>query len=345
MKIFKNKKMKSLLYQLLCCAMVFIFSSAVFLYLSRKNASIYIFVSALWAIAAIFILIYRYFRWQEKIIEDATHEITNYMDGDKGARISCNEEGELYLLFQRINSLVTILNAQAESELKTKVFLKDTISNISHQLKTPLAALNIYNGILQEEAEKSDTIREFTTLSEQELDRIESLVQNLLKIAKLDAGTLIIEKKEENILQLMNQVQAHFQYRCNQEGKVITLDGSDEELLLCDASWLIEALDNIVKNALDHMQRDDSIYIEWRKFASFLQIKIKDTGCGIHTEDLYFIFKRFYRSKFTQDKQGVGLGLPLAKSIIELHNGTITVTSELEVGTVFTIRFFNPTKL
>ena len=109
-------------------------------------------------------------------------------------RIECDDEGELYRLFQEVNSLVSILNAHAENEGRSKKFMKDTISDISHQLKTPLAALNIYNGIMQEETKDMETLREFTALSEQELDRIETLVQNLLKITKLDAGTIVIEK-------------------------------------------------------------------------------------------------------------------------------------------------------
>ena len=97
------------------------------------------------------------------------------------ARIECDDEGELYRLFHSVNSLAAVLNAHAANEAREKQFLKNTISDISHQLKTPLAALNIYNGLLQDEAEKLPNIKEFATLSEQELDRIETLVQSLLQ--------------------------------------------------------------------------------------------------------------------------------------------------------------------
>lgn len=100
----------------------------------------------------------------------------------------------MYKLFHSVNTLATVLNAHAQKELEGNEFLKNTISDISHQLKTPLAALNIYNGILQEEAEEFPAIQEFVTLSEQELDRIETLVQNLLKITRLDAGYMVMEK-------------------------------------------------------------------------------------------------------------------------------------------------------
>ena len=100
-----------------------------------------------------------------------------------------------------------------------------------------------------------------------------------------------------------------------------------------------------MKNALDHTEKGDQVYIEWKACSTVVQSLIKDNGCGIHPEDLHYIFKRFYRSRFSKDKQGIGLGLSLAKAIIEAHNGTITVDSELGKGTIFTLDFLIPTKL
>ena len=223
--------------------------------------------------------------------------------------------------------------------------MKNTISDISHQLKTPLAALNIYNGLLQGEAVDVPEIQEFTSLSEKELDRINTLVQNLLKITKLDAGSIVLEKKPEDVAEMMNNVELRFSYRAEQEQKKLVLFGEEDIFLSCDRDWILEAVDNIVKNAMDHTKSGDTIEIKWRKSASIVQIQIKDNGSGIHPEDLHHIFKRFYRSRFSKDQQGIGLGLPLAKMIIEAHNGTIEVNSELGKGTMFTISFLIPTKL
>jgi len=278
-------------------------------------------------------------------MENAVTQITEYISGNRTARIECDDEGELYRLFHEVNSLVSILNAHAENEGKAKQFLKNTISDISHQLKTPLAALNIYNGLLQGEAEELPTIKEFATLSEHELDRIETLVQNLLKITKLDAGSIVIEKAPENVADMMNDIELHFAYRAKQEQKEIVLSGDENISLLCDRNWVIEAIDNIVKNALDHTQKGDFIHIEWKQFLTVVQIIVKDNGSGIHQEDLPHIFKRFYRSRFSKDIPGIGLGLPLTKAIIEAHNGTVEVDSELGVGTTFVINFLIPTKL
>ncbi|WP_346931198.1 HAMP domain-containing sensor histidine kinase [Clostridium sp.] len=345
MKILSDRKIKTLFYRILMCILIFTLLSASFMSLKLENAAFYILICSLCMGIGILIACYRYFKEQNKIMENAVTQITEYISGNRTARIECDDEGQLYRLFHEVNSLVSILNAHAENEGKAKQFLKNTISDISHQLKTPLAALNIYNGLLQGEAEELPTIKEFATLSEHELDRIETLVQNLLKITKLDAGSIVIEKAPENVADMMNDIELHFAYRAKQEQKEMVLSGAENISLLCDRHWVIEAIDNIVKNALDHTQKGDFIHIEWKQFMTVVQIIVKDNGSGIYPEDLLHIFKRFYRSRFSKDIQGIGLGLPLAKAIIEAHNGTVEVDSELGVGTTFVINFLIPTKL
>ncbi len=345
MKILVNRKIKKLFCSVLLLIAVFTLLSAAFIILKDENAAPCILVCSLCMSIAILAIGYRYFKEQNAIMENASEQIKKYISGNQNARIECNDEGELYRLFHEVNSLVSILNAHAENEGKSKKFLKDTISDISHQLKTPLAALNVYNGILQEEAKDFPTIKEFIAFSEQELDRIETLVQNLLKITKLDAGTIVIEKAEESISEMMKSIDRQFSFRARQEGKEITLSGGDDINLLCDRNWLLEAISNLVKNSLDHTKKGDVIHIEWKQFASVVQVIIKDNGTGIHPEDLHHIFKRFYRSRFSKDTQGIGLGLPLTKAIVQAHNGTIEVDSELGIGSTFTINFLIPTKL
>ncbi len=284
---------------------------------------------------------YRYFRHQDRQMEEAVVQIRAFISGDEDARIACDEEGELYRLFHEINSLAAILNAQVQKEGQSREFLKNTISDISHQLKTPLAALNIYNGIMQTEAETGGlaTIREFAGLSEQELDRIETLVQNLLKITKFDAGTMVVEKRQENISEIMAEVEKHFAHRARQEEKQVVLSGSDAVSFSCDRSWILEALDNLVKNALAHTESGDSIWMTWEKSPSAVRMTVKDSGNGIHPEDLHHIFKRFYRSRYSQDTQGIGLGLPLVKAVAEAHGGSVSVDSRLGEGAAFVLLF------
>lgn len=344
MKILTNQKIKTLFLQIVLCILAFVFFSAAAASFQKK---IYAPLCFLGMGIVVLVICYRYFQQQNRMLEDAVAQIQAYIYGDRDARIECSEEGEVYRLFHEVNSLAAILNAHAENEEKSRKFLQNTISDISHQLKTPLAALNIYNGIIQAEAKTQDLpdIREFSDLSELELDRIETLVQNLLKIAKFDAGTIQIEKNPENLWEMMNEVKNHFSFRARQEEKEILLSGSESLTFLCDRSWMTEAVGNLVKNALDHTKKGDCVWIDWGQSASMLRIAIRDNGSGIHPEDLHHVFKRFYRSRYSKDTKGIGLGLPLAKSVIEAHNGTVEVDSQLGVGSAFVIHFRIPTKL
>lgn len=345
MKILANRKIKVLFLRVLLGTLAFTLLSVSFVILNLEDAAIYILFCSIVIMIAVLVFCFLYFREQNEIMEDAVTQITEYISGNRAARIECDEEGELYRLFHEVNTLVAILNAHAENERKSKQFLKNTISDISHQLKTPLAALNIYNGLMQGETEELPELQELASLSEKELDRIEMLVQNLLKITKLDAGSIVFEKTSQNVADMMGEIELHFAYRAKQEQKELILSGDERISMLCDRDWMIEALENIVKNAFDHTGIGDSIQIEWKPTASMVQIIIKDNGSGIHPEDLHYIFKRFYRSRFSKDKQGIGLGLPLTKMIVEAHNGMVEVDSELGVGTTFILDFLIPTKL
>ena len=345
MKIFANKEIKKLFLAVSVIWVASLLLTQGFLWLCYQRFSLFLLLVFVLAGGAILAVGYSYFKKQNQVMEQAVSQLQAYLDGDHNARIECDEEGELYRLFHTVNSMAAVLNAHADNELREKEFLKNTISDISHQLKTPLAALNIYNGLLQDGDMELSAVKEFADLSEQELDRIEILVQNLLKITKLDAGAIVLEKATENVADMMRDIELHFAYRARQEKKEIILSGSDHLSLFCDRDWLNEAIDNIVKNAFDHTESGATIRVAWKELPSGVQIVITDNGCGIHPEDIHHIFKRFYRSRFSKDKQGIGLGLPLAKAIVEAHNGTIEVDSELGIGTTFTMNFLIPTKL
>lgn len=339
MKILADRKIKKFFCRAGMSILAFILCSAFLICFRFENAVLWIFLCSLCMALAILTAAYGYFREQNRIMEEAAGQITAYISGDSDARIKCTEEGQLYRLFHEVNMLAAILNAHAENEGRAREFLKETISDISHQLKTPLAALNIYNGILQEEAGNQPDIGEFLSLSEQELDRIEELVQNLLKIAKLDAGTIVPDKKQEDVAGMMECIKKRFRIRAAQEGKEILLEGKENVSLLCDGTWLMEAVGNLVKNALEHTKEGDCVRVQWERRASAIRITVRDNGSGIHPEDLYYIFKRFYRSRFSKDTSGTGLGLPLAKAIVEAHGGTVEVDSEPGRGSVFVMNF------
>ena len=294
--------------------------------------------------AGIFLTVWIYIRRQRKVLAKADTVITRFLSGDTGQRIDSEETGDWYSLFHRINELAAILSAQAEHEKQTRVFLQDMISDVSHQLKTPLAALKMYDEIMAQEGTDRETIHAFSQKSLREIRRVEDVVYTLLKIARLDAGTVRMEKAEENMEMLLKDVTERFETLAAQEAKEIVLSGSSDVSLYCDALWMSEALGNVVKNALEHTGKGGKVVISWERTPLLTNIVVEDNGTGIHQEDIHNIFKRFYRSRFSQDTHGIGLGLPLAKSIVEAHQGTISVTSRVGRGSRFVLSFFHLTK-
>ncbi|EOY7243139.1 TPA: sensor histidine kinase [Clostridioides difficile] len=292
----------------------------------------------------IFILYVYFFRQQNKI-EEASYKIDSFMNGNINVRLNTYEEGSLSKLFGSIDAMSTSLNTHILKEKQNKEFLKNTISDISHQLKTPLTALMMYNQILQEESHNSEIVENFVQKSQNELERIESLIQNLLKITKIDSKTIILNKASVNVKKLITKILYSFETRAEKEGKSISIRGLENTNLFCDYEWISEALSNLIKNALDNTKENDKIMIEWVETPITTIISVSDTGKGIHIEDIHHIFKRFYRSKFSKSNQGLGLGLPLVKSIIEQHNGTITVESNFLQGSTFTLSFLKLTNM
>ena len=345
MRMLTNAAIKRLFLEISLCLASIVVLSQLAVRLLPDWAPLCLLVLSLLTAGGILASCIRYFLQQERTLEEAQAQINALLSGDCTARISCDEDGELFKLFHSVNTMAAVMAAHANKETQAKEFLKNTIADISHQLKTPLAALNIYNGLLQGEAADLPNIREFADLSEQELDRIETLVQNLLKITRLDAGTLVTQKALENVGDMMGEIEQHFSYRARQEQKTLQFSGPETTMLFCDREWFMEAVSNLAKNALDHTKSGDTVSISWRELPSQVRITVTDTGSGIHPEDIYHIFKRFYRSRFSKDPQGVGLGLPLAKAIIEAHDGMIQVDSALGRGSIFTVNLPIPTKL
>jgi signal transduction histidine kinase len=268
-------------------------------------------------------------------LEKAAEQLHCFMDGDTTIRLEDCGEGSLSKLFAVVNAMATSMTAHIEKERQNKEFLKNTISDISHQLKTPLAALSMYNEIIHDEKAENEVIDRFSEKSEKELSRMENLIQNLLKLARLDAGSVELEMKEHNIYDFLQNCNASFAIRAELEGKSIRLKCQESLKLSFDEIWLGEAVTNLLKNALDYTTCGDKIEVSCEETVTSVEIVIRDSGGGIQPEDIHHIFKRFYRSRYSKDKQGVGIGLSLVMAIMEKHGGTITVSSQLGNGAEF----------
>ena len=276
---------------------------------------------------------------RERLYRKSENIIKDYIDGNYTVHLPQSNEGNIYQLLASVDQLATMLQAKNNTEQKTKEFLKNTISDISHQLKTPLSALVMYQEIIENEPDNPETVREFSLKSGTALKRIEQLIQSILKITRIDAGSIYFEKSNYSIPDILSHAISELTTRANNEKKEIVINGDLEQMLYCDIEWTGEAIGNIVKNALDHTDAGGKITISWERTPAMIRIFITDNGHGIAQEDIHHIFKRFYRSKNTSDSQGIGLGLPLAKAIVEGQGGILSVQSERLQGTTFILSF------
>ena len=276
---------------------------------------------------------------RERLYRKSENIIKDYIDGNYTVHLPQSKEGNIYQFLASVDQLATMLQAKNDTEQKTKEFLKNTISDISHQLKTPLSALMMYQEIIENEPDNPETVKEFSFKIGTALKRIEQLIQSMLKITRIDAGSIFFEKSNYSIPNILNHAINELTTRANHEKKEIVINGDLEQMLYCDIEWTGEAIGNIVKNALDHTDAGGKITISWERTPTMIRIFITDNGHGIAGEDIHHIFKRFYRSKNTSDSQGIGLGLPLAKAIIEGQGGILSVQSERLQGTTFTLSF------
>ena len=287
----------------------------------------------------LFLAIFSFLIKRDRLYRSAIGTVINFTDGDFSSLLPQQDNGTVYQLFARINAMATALKAKQETETEAREFLKGTVSDISHQLKTPLAALSMYQEIIQNEPDNTETVKTFSQKSTAALGRIEHLIKTLLKLTRLDAGGIEFHKSEYMIGEVVSQSVEELGDRAKNENKELQISGNQKDIIRCDMEWTREAVGNIVKNALDHTKAGGMIQISWDETPLMFRISVSDNGDGIDEEDIHHIFKRFYRSKKSLDTQGIGLGLPLAKSIVEGQGGTISVQSKSGAGTTFVLSF------
>jgi signal transduction histidine kinase len=284
-----------------------------------------------------------YLTRREEQYSHASRIIRRFTEDDFSVRLPRENDGTLYQLFGAVNNMATALQAKGEAQYQAKEFLKKSISDISHQLKTPLAALHMYNEIIMDEPGNPSTVAAFSVKTAAAVGRMEQLIQALLKMSRLDAGSIAFERKLRNISEVVAQAVEGCVSLAAGGDKRIKVSGEPGEQIWCDMQWTTEAVGNIIQNAIDHSHADGLIQIHWERYPGMVRLTVEDQGTGIAQEDIHHIFKRFYRSPHSLSSQGLGLGLPLAKAIIEGQGGIVSVQSVLKKGTVFTISFLtNP---
>ena len=250
-------------------------------------------------------------------------------------------EDELSILKQEVYKTSLMLRSEADNSLKDKLNLKDSLSDISHQLKTPLTSITIMiDNILDNEEMDSKTRRKFLINIKREIININFLVQNLLKLSKFDAKVIKFNKEEVLIKDIIDEAIKKVSALSELKGVSIKVSGDKGSTIKCDFMWEVEALSNIIKNSIEHIEGEGFIEVNYTKNKVYTRILIRDNGIGINEDDLPYIFDRFYKGK-NSSKDSVGIGLALSKSIIEKDNGSISVKSTPKIGTIFTIKYFD----
>lgn len=281
----------------------------------------------------------RYVLIQEKELKEINEYIKEVNNKNYSLKIEDNKDGELSRLRNELYKTTVILREAAENSEEEKEKLSIAIADISHQLKTPLTSIRIMLDNISDNPDMPQEIREdFIQDISKQVEHMSSLVISLLKTAKFDAGTIKMENEEIDAKKLIDSVINNLAILIEiKEIEVITkID--EKAIFIADYKWQQEALTNILKNAIEHSQPKSNIYIIVENTSIFLKIKIKDEGQGIEQKDLKHIFERFYRAK-NCNEDSIGIGLSLAKTIIEQNNGYIKATSEVGKGTLFEIKY------
>lgn len=289
---------------------------------------------------SIILLYLKHEKNQNKEIKKIVKCIEEINKKNYSINIDDNSEDELSILKNELYKITIMLKEDAENSKKDKHMLKDSLSDISHQLKTPLTSINIMlDNILDNPDMDNNTKEKFIQNIKREIRNISSLVGEILKLSKFDANVIKFEAQPVFINDVVKKAISNVEMMAELKNINIKVNNQGNVKLVCDAKWQIEAITNILKNCIEHSKDDSTITIDIDSNKIYKQITIKDNGEGIDEKDLPHIFERFYKGK-NSSKDSVGIGLALAKTIIEKDNGSIKVDSKKGKQTTFIIKYY-----
>jgi len=274
-----------------------------------------------------------------KKLAELGSDIDKILHGDDSIDLTEYSEGELSFLQSEISKLTVQLRNQAWSLKQDKQYLADSIADISHQLRTPLTSINILLSLMSNsdlsEERRLELIKEMDML----LSRIDWLITALLKISKLDTGTVKLKNEMVYVDELVKKAIAPIAIPIELREQELDIQIQAGASFKGDLAWSAEAVENILKNCMEHTQKGGKLSISAQENTLFTEIIISDNGPGIDPEDLPHLFERFYKGK-NSNNNNIGIGLALARMIITNQNGTIKVENRKEGGAKFTIRFY-----
>lgn len=276
---------------------------------------------------------------REKNIEELISYLSRVQDGLGLPSLSTMQEGQLGILQSEIYKLVAILQEQYSKEQQEKTYLADMLSNISHQVKTPIAAITILLDLLQEPDLDQQKRMEYTNKIDKQINRITWLVKNLLALSQLEAGMLTLKKEQITMEQLLKKSSEPFEIMAELKGVELEVSIPEKVEILCDFHWTREAVSNIIKNCIEHTKEGGAVSVWVEQNNIVTHIYVKDTGEGISKKDMAHIFERFYKGEHASNNS-VGIGLAMAKEIFLKQNGTIEVESEPGKGSCFHLKMY-----
>ena len=306
-----------------------------FNYTKTLNTILFTFIIILFVI--IFICVIYYMVKQNRKISKLNNYTEEVLNNNYMLDIRDNDEGNISKLKNKIYDMTVMLKEKNFLLEQDKIKIEKMIADISHQIKTPLTSLNILTELLYEEKDIKKK-EEFLDDMVKELNKIEWLVKNILNIAKIDSKTLILKREKVNVKELLNKSKTTFNAILELMNVSLVIDGKNDVYFVVDKKWTEEAINNLIKNAIEHKAK--SINITFEKNNVYTVLVIKDDGEGIEEEDLPHIFERFYKAKNSKS-ESMGLGLAFVNSIITNENGSIRVKSKKGSGTKFSIKIYN----
>ena len=287
---------------------------------------------------AILVILYIYSRSESKKIKEIEKYIEAINNKNYTLKISENSEDEFSNLSNELYKTTVMLKEQASNSQKSQKTLQTNIEDISHQLKTPLTSISIMlDNIIDNPDMEIETRQKFLHEINRQIEWFNWLVIALLKLSKIDSGTAVFTKKEINVEKIINHVIQNLAIPLDIKQQKIIVNGNSSKFI-GDYNWQLEALTNIVKNCIEHTPNHKNIYIKFEENNFYTKITIRDEGVGIAKEDIKHIFERFYKGK-NSSENSIGIGLALAKSIIERDNGYIICSSKEGEGTTFEIKY------
>ena len=278
-------------------------------------------------------------KWRYREIERLSGYLRQISSGDYTLDVRDNYEGELSILKSDIYKVTRKLAEHGSLLENDKAKLTNAISDISHQLKPPLTSMMVMGDLLQDNRLDETKRTEFTRNIQVQLERMEWLVSSLLKLSKIDAGTITFKKEKVLVADLVRRAVEPLVVPMEIKMQSLHVEGDENATFIGDFNWSAEALINIIKNCVEHTGDGGNISVAYSENALFTEISIRDNGKGISKEDLPYIFKRFYKGK-NASEDSVGIGLAMAYSIITSQQGDIKVSSEPGVGSFFQIKFY-----